>query len=303
MAVQTQAQPASPATAAIPAVAEWRPRRRPRWTTITRHVILAGFAIVILFPIVWVLLLSVKSLQDAYQNEIWPVNGFDFNHYGQALTQIDTLPRNFWNSVMVTSATVVITTICSILGGYALVHLRMPGRALVLALLVASMFFPTRVTAIISIWEVQRWLGLINKTWGLIPPYVTLSLAISVFIMRGMFETVPKELGDAAKIDGAGPVRMLLQIMLPIVSNGIVVVIIVNFVSAWGEYLLANTLLNDLSQKTLPVVLASASGGMGAWVWPRLAAVYVMAILPGLIAFGIAQRWYMKGLQEGALKG
>lgn len=303
MAVQTQARPAAAPPAVIPAATDWQPRRRPRWTTVARHVILALFAIVILFPIVWVLLLSVKSLQDAYQNEIWPIHGFDFNHYSQALSQIDTLPRNFWNSVLVTSVTVVVTTICSVLAGYALVHLRTPGRAIVLALLVASMFFPTRVTAIISIWEVQRWLGLINKTWGLIPPYVTLSLAISVFIMRGMFETVPKELGDAAKIDGAGPVRMLIQIMLPIVSNGIVVVIIVNFVSAWGEYLLANTLLNDLSQKTLPVVLASASGGMGAWVWPRLAAVYVMAILPGLIAFGIAQRWYMKGLQEGALKG
>jgi ABC-type glycerol-3-phosphate transport system permease component len=95
---------------------------------------------------------------------------------------------------------------------------------------------------------------------------------------------------------------MLLEIMLPLVSNGIVVVIIVNFVAAWGEYLLAVSLMNDQSARTLPVVLATASGGMGAWAWPRLAAVYVMAITPGLIAFGIAQRWYMKGLQEGALK-
>jgi ABC-type glycerol-3-phosphate transport system permease component len=302
MAVQTQSQVRPIPIPAIPAAFERR-GRRPRPTTIIRHVILAFFAVVILFPIVWVLILSVKSLPDAYQNEIWPVRGFDFNHYAQALDQIETLPRNFMNSVLVTSTTVVITTICAILAGYALVHLKTPGRAVVLGLLVASMFFPTRVTAIISIWEVQRWLNLDNRTWGLIFPYVTLSLALSVFIMRGMFETVPKELGDAAKIDGAGPVRMLLQIMLPIVANGIVVVIIVNFVTAWGEFLLANTLTDDLSQKTLPVVLASASGGMGAWVWPRLAAVYVMAILPGLIAFGIAQRWYMKGLQEGALKG
>jgi ABC-type glycerol-3-phosphate transport system permease component len=301
MAVQTQARPL--ATPAAPAAAEWRARRRPRPTTILRHVILAFFAVVILFPIAWVLILSVKSLPDAYQNEIWPVHGFDFGHYAQALDQIETLPRNFLNSVLVTGSTVVITTVCAVLAGYALVHLKTPGRAVVLGLLVASMFFPTRVTAIISIWEVQRWLDLDNRTWGLIFPYVTLSLALSVFIMRGMFETVPKELGDAARIDGAGPVRMLLQIMLPIVANGIVVVIIVNFVTAWGEFLLANTLTDDLSQKTLPVVLASASGGMGAWVWPRLAAVYVMAILPGLIAFGIAQRWYMKGLQEGALKG
>ena len=283
-------------------IEEWHPRRGPSWGAIARNAVLILFAIIILFPIAWVLIMSVKSLPDAYQNEIWPKN-FDFSHYRQALGQIDTLPQNFWNSVMVTTSTVVITTVISIMAGYALVHLAMPGRAIILSILVASMFFPTRVTAIISIWELQGNLGLLNRTWGLIFPYVTLSLALSVFIMRGMFETVPKELGDAAKIDGAGPVRMLVQIMLPIVSNGIVVVVIVNFVTAWGEYLLATTLMQDLSKKTMPVVLASATGGMGAWVWPRLAAVYVMAIIPGLLAFGIAQRWYMKGLQEGALKG
>ncbi|MDP9363440.1 MAG: carbohydrate ABC transporter permease, partial [Chloroflexota bacterium] len=199
-------------------VEDWRPRRHPRWGTILRHVVLACFAAVILFPIVWVLLLSVKSLPDAYQNEIWP-RVFDFGHYAYSLQQIDTLPRNFLNSVLVTTGTVVVTTVCAVIAGYALVHLRTPGRALVLGLLVASMFFPTRVTAIIAIWEIQRELGLINRTWGLIFPYVTLGLALSVFIMRGMFQTVPKEMADAARIDGAGPVRMLLGVMLPLVSN------------------------------------------------------------------------------------
>ena len=95
---------------------------------------------------------------------------------------------------------------------------------------------------------------------------------------------------------------MLIGILLPMVKNGIVVVIIVNFVTAWGEYLLAKTLNTNQSAQTLPVVLSTATGGMGAWVWPRLAAVYIMAITPGLLVFGFAQRWYMKGLQEGALK-
>ncbi len=281
--------------------AEWRPRRYPRWGTVARHIVLALFAVIVLFPILWVLLLSVKSLPDAYQNEIWP-KVFDFSHYVYSLQKIPTLPRNFFNSVLVTTSTVIVTTVCAVLAGYALVHLRTPGRAVILGLLVASMFFPTRVTAIIAIWEIQRELGLINVTWGLIFPYVTLSLALSVFIMRGLFETVPREMADAARIDGAGPLRMLLGVMLPLVSNGIVVVVIVNFVTAWGEYLLATTLTNDQSARTLPVVLASASGGMGAWAWPRIAAVYVMAITPGLLAFAFTQRWYMKGLQEGALK-
>lgn len=276
-------------------------RRRLRKGTVIRHVILAMFAWIIIFPILWVLLLSIKSLPDAYQNEIWP-DTFDFTHYSYSIDHIPTLPRNFMNSVLVTTGTVIATTISAVLAGYALVHLRTPGRVVVLGLLVASMFFPTRVTAIIAIWQIQKSLGLLNTTWGLILPYVALNLALSVFIMRGMFESIPKELADAARIDGAGPVGTLVKVMLPLVTNGIVVVVIVNFVSAWGEYLLAATLTNDQDVRTLPVVLASASGGMGAWAWPRIAAVYVMAITPGLLIFGLAQRWYMKGLTEGALK-
>lgn len=297
----SSAFPVASGTAATTTAHDWRPRRFPSGWTIFRHVMLALFALVILFPVAWVLILSVKSLPDAYQNELWP-KAFDFGHYAYALQKIPTLPRNLLNSAVVTFGTVVATTICAVLAGYALVHLRTPLRAVIVALLVASMFFPTRVTAIIAIWQIQRQLGLINVTWGLIMPYVALSLAISVFIMRGMFETVPREIADAARIDGAGPLRTLLGVMLPMVANGIVVVVIVNFVAAWGEFLLANTLMDDQSARTLPVVLATVNGGMGAWVWPRLAAVYVMAVLPGLVAFAIAQRWYMKGLQEGALK-
>src|ERR671913_135280 len=272
-----------------------------KWGSILRHVILALFALVVALPIIWVLLLSVKSLPDAYQNEIWPTT-FDFSHYGYSLQKIPTLPQNYTNSIIVTFGTVVITTVLAVMAGYAIVFLRVPGVGLVLGLLVASMFFPTRVTAVIAIFEIQKDLGLLNVPAGLIFPYVTLSLALSVFVMRGMFQTVPQEIYDAARIDGAGRVRMLLGILLPMVKNGIVVVIIVNFVTAWGEYLLAKTLNTNQSAQTLPVVLSTATGGMGAWVWPRLAAVYIMAITPGLLAFAFAQRWYMKGLQEGALK-
>jgi ABC-type glycerol-3-phosphate transport system permease component len=240
-------------------------------------------------------------LPDAYQNYIWP-NTFDFSHYAYAWNSIPTLRGNYWNSIFVTTMTVIITTVCATLAGFALVFLRIPGKGVITALFVASLFFPTRVTAFIGIFQMQNELGLINRAWGLIFPYTALGIAISVFVMRGVFQTVPKDLVDASRIDGAGPLRLLVGIMLPIVRNGIVVVIIINFVTAWGEYLLASRLMNEQGQWTLPVVLASASGGMGAWAWPRLAAVYIMAITPGLIFFAIAQRWYMKGLQEGALK-
>jgi ABC-type glycerol-3-phosphate transport system permease component len=251
--------------------------------------------------VVWVILLSLKPLTESYSSQLWP-SRFDFSHYGFVVTKIQTLPRNMFNSIFVTLSTVLITTLCAVLGGYALVHVKLPGRALLIWLLVASLFFPTRLLSLISIYEIQRQLGLINTVVGLIFPYVTLNLAISILIMRGIFEQLPHELVEASRIDGCGPWRTLLFVLAPLLLNGVVVVSMVNFVSAWGEYLLAVTLTNDQSVRTLPVVLASAHSGMGQWAYPRIAAVYVIAITPGIIVFALIQRLYFKGLTEGALK-
>lgn len=268
---------------------------------VLRHLLINAFLLAIVLPVLWVLLLSVKSLPDAYSGRIWPQQ-FDFTHYGFVLTRIQTLPLNLRNSIVVTLATVLITTVCAVLGGYALVHLRLPGGAAVTLLLIASLFFPTRVLSLIAIYEIQRASGLLNTVGGLILPYVTLNLAVSILIMRGIFLQIPRELADAARIDGCGPWAMLRRVMLPLVVNGIVVVVIVAFVGAWGEYLLAATLTNDLANRTLPVVLASALGGMGQWAWPRIAAVYIIAITPGMLFFALLQRFYLRGLLEGALK-
>jgi ABC-type glycerol-3-phosphate transport system permease component len=277
-----------------------RPHRL-RASTVLRHVVINFFMLLILLPLAWVLLLSIKSIPDAYTGHLWPAQ-FDFSHYGYVLSKIQTLPRNLLNSVVVTLATVAITTICAILAGYALVHVRLPGRVAIILLLTASLFFPTKLVSLIAVFEIQRKLGLINTTGGLILPYVTLNLAISVLIMRGIFEQIPSELVEASRIDGCGPWRTLLQVLLPLTVNGVVVVAIVNFVTAWGEYLLAATLTNDQIVRTMPVVLASASGGMGQWAWPRIAAVYVIVVAPGITIFALLQRLYLKGLTEGAVK-
>lgn len=280
----------------------YQPRApRVRFTTILRHAVIIFFCLLIVVPIAWVLLLSVKSIPDAYSGALWPER-FDFTHYSYVFEHLPNVLQNFSNSIVVTLSTVTLTTLCSILAGYALVHLPLPGRVLVLSILVGTLFFPTRLVSLIGIFEIQDALNLINTLPGLILPYVTLNLAISILIMRGIFEQISSEIVDAARIDGASSWRILWQIMLPLVANGIVVLVIVNFVTAWGEYLLAYTLTNDQSMRTLPVVLVTTFGGFGEWAWPRVAAIYIMAILPGILAFGLAQRWYMKGLAEGALK-
>jgi ABC-type glycerol-3-phosphate transport system permease component len=278
-------------------------RRRPqlRLTTILKHAIIIFFCLIVVLPIAWVLLLSLKSIPDSYTGVLWPEH-FDFSHYGYVFERIPTVWQNFSNSLVVTASTVILTSLCAVLAGYALVHLKLPGRAVLLSILVGSLFFPTRLVSLIGVFEIQTALGLHNTLIGLILPYVTLNLAVSMLIMRGVFEQISPEIVDAAHIDGASSWRILWEVMLPLVVNGIVVLVIVNFVTAWGEYLLAITLTNDQSVRTLPVVLAVTFAGLGEWAWPRIAAVYMMAIVPGLASFAIAQRWYTKGLVEGALK-
>jgi ABC-type glycerol-3-phosphate transport system permease component len=254
-------------------------------------------------PLAWVLLLSVKTLPDAYRNAIWPQRGFDLSHYGEAIARIDLLPINMANSLILTLSAVALTTACATFAGYALVHLRTPGKAVVLALMVGALFFPIRVTGLIGIWEITRTLGLLNTRIGLVPAYVTLGLALGVIIMRAVFQAIPAELMQAARVDGAGPWAAFRHVALPLVWNGVVVTGMITFILAWGEYLFAITLVTDRELQTLPVVLAGAIGGRGQWAWPLIAAVYVMAIIPALVLFALVQKRFMRGLEEGTLKG
>src|SRR5215467_11810263 len=299
MSVEAIQSTATPTTTRSRPQQSWFNRNR---SAIVRHGVINFFMVIILLPLAWVLVMSVKSLPDAMRGDFWP-RTFDFTHYSYVFERIDTLPKNLFNSIYVTAGTVLITTVCAVLAGYALVHLRPRGAGVVVTVLLVSLYFPVRVVSIISIYETQHWLGLINSTPGLILPYITLQLAISILVMRSMFQLVPHELIESAKMDGAGPLLTLWKIGLPMVRNGLVVVFIVNFVTAWGEYLLCLTLIDDQARRTMPVVLAAAQGGQGQWAWPNLAAVYVIVVAPGILAFTAAQKFFFKGLMEGALKG
>ena len=281
------------------ATRNWFARNR---SAIIRHGVINFFMVIILAPLSWVLMMSVKSRPDAMRGDFWP-RKFDFTNYAYVFQKIETLPVNMFNSIYVTAGTVILTTLCAVLAGYALVHLRPRGAGLVVAALLVSLYFPTRVVSIISIYEIQHYFDLINSTSGLILPYVTLNLAISILIMRSVFQLVPHEVIEAAKVDGAGPWRTLWTIALPMARNGLVVIFIVNFVTAWGEFLLCTTLTNDQAARTMPVVLAGAQGGLGQWSWPNLASVYVIVVTPGIIAFTLAQKLFFKGLMEGVVKG
>lgn len=277
-------------------------RRAIPWGAVGRHAVLILLCIWVLFPLAIVVINSVKSLPDSSHNNIWPA---EFVHplwarYEWVWTNFtldNIFFRTYWNSLFVTGLTVFFGTVSAVLAGYALSHLATPGKSLVLIILVASLFFPVQITSMLGIFKLHWELGLINETWALMLPYVAASTAISIFVMRAVFQMVSKEIPDSARIDGASSLRILGGIMLPMVRNGIVVVIIINFMYAWSEYVLASVLMNDQKARTLAVQLGG--GGQG----PFVSAMFIVALIPGVVVLGLGQRWYTKALHDGALKG
>jgi ABC-type glycerol-3-phosphate transport system permease component len=266
------------------------------------YVFLTVLTIWILFPIAWVVLLSLKTLPDAYTSKILPSNGLTFDNYLQTWSDVDELGKNILNSVVVSIGTVLVVTIASVPAAYALTHLRTPLRRLIAGVIIASLFVQVRVTGLIGIFEVQKTANLLDKAWGLILPYTILSLGLCIYIMRGVFLTIPHELVQAAEIDGAGPWRTFFKVMLPLVWNGVAVVAMTAFYLSWGEYLLAATFVTPVEEKTIPLLLATATGGMGQWSWPSIAAVLVASLIPAFVLFALVQRRYFDGLLEGSLK-
>jgi len=281
------------------AIVERRRSRLP-WRAAGRHAFLLLMCLWVLFPLFIVFINSLKSRVDSVHNNIWPQA---FVHplwarYEWVWTNfsLDNLFfRLYWNSLFVTGLTVAIGTLSAVLAGYALSHLATPGKSVVLLILVSSLFFPIQVTSMIGIFQLHWDLGLIDETWALMLPYIAASTAISILVMRAVFQMISREIPDSARVDGASSLRILGGIMLPMVRNGIVVVVIINFMYAWSEYMLASVLMNDQDHRTLAVSL----GGIG----PFASAQFLVALIPSVIVLGFGQRWYSKALQEGAFKG
>ena len=237
------------------------------------------------------------------RGDFWP-RKFDFTHYSYVFEKIDTLPINLFNSIYVTAGTVLITTVCAVLAGYALVHLRPRGGGIVVAALLVSLYFPVRVVSIISIYETQDWLGLINSTSG---PHPALRHPATGDQHPDHAQRVPAR---AARADRGGEDRRRRAVADAVDGRPADGAqrprrhVHRQFRHRLGRIpACARRSPTTRCVRTMPVVLAAAQGGLGQWAWPALAAVYVIVVTPGIIAFTFAQKLFFKGLMEGVVKG
>lgn len=276
----------------------------PRTALIAFFALIGAITLVMAFPIVWVLLSSLKPAAEAMRvPPTWFPSRFSIENYA-ALQGIGSgLLRHVWNSFAVAIGSAIAVAVLAAFAGYGFARFAFPGRQVVFVLLLATLMVPFQIM-LMPLFVVLRQLELHNSLLGLGLVYTTFHLPLGIFIMRNAFESVPRELDEAATIDGAGHFVLLRRVLLPVVAPSVVTVLLVNFITCWNEFLGALILMTQQVNYTLPVMLVNLQFGyMGVVDWGALQAGTVVTMLPPLLLTLAFQRYYVQGLVGGATKG
>jgi len=301
----SQSAPSSPALVALPVrpAPAARSRGWRRAGRVAYYVVAIALALVFLFPFAWAL---IRSLQGPAAEGSPPTLGslvhLTLQNYTGLLGSGTTLWHYAGNSLIVAVGTALLTGVVATLAGYGLSRLRFPGSGIVFVVILAPFMVPFQAM-LTALFTVLVWLHLNNTLPGLIGVYATFQLPFCVFIMRNSFSAVPKEIEDAALVDGASTGSILGRVMIPLARPGIVTVILFAFVFAWNEFLAALMLLTSDTRMTLPVALNNlASAAYGRVNFGSLDAGAVVAMVPCLLVFLVLQRAYVRGITAGAVK-
>jgi multiple sugar transport system permease protein len=268
--------------------------------------LMAGLAVLWLLPAVWVLVTSLKPTANIVRVPPewipWPAT---LEHYGEVLfssSRTARIGRAFLNSVVISLGAVVIVLLASAMAAYPLARMRFPGRDLIFVLLVGSLMIPNAVVLVPQYVLVQR-LGWLSTYSGLIVPEAAMTFAFGVFLLRQFFLTMPAELEDAARIDGAGPWDIFLRIVLPLSQPVLGALGIFAFRSAWNDFLWPLIAVNKPDMFPLPVALALLRGAYSSESYGPIMAGATLSALPLLIVFLVANRRIVEGVRLGGLKG
>lgn len=258
-------------------------------------------AIVILFPIYWMVASSLKPQNEMFARHMTmlPVN-WTLENYINVWVNTD-FPTYFLNSFKVASITTACSVIVSMYAAYAIARINFRGRyAFGLVLLVTQMF--PHIMLVVPLFLIIQRLGLFNTHAALIIAYTAFSLPFSIWMLRGFFEAIPRELEDAAAIDGASQLGTFHRIILPLAGPGLAAVAMYTFIRAWNEFLFALVFLQSSSLRTLPLGLASFQEEY-TYRWDLMLAGGSIIAVPVLFFFLLMQRFIVQALVGGAVKG
>lgn len=256
--------------------------------------------IVVIGPIYWVVSSAFKSRQEILQATPtwWPQN-FTLSNFEQLFVTTDYAVY-LRNSVIVAVATTVVTLIVSLAAAYGLYRLRVPGSGKIAGIVLLSYMIPGTLL-IVPLYRTLAGAGLIDTYAGLVLVNVAFTAPFCTWLLRGFIVSVPPELDEAASIDGAGPVRTMLQVVLPLMAPGVATVAVYSFVYSWTEFVFASQFVVSDTLKTLPIGL-SALVGQYTVNWGLVMAGTVSTLLPTVILFLFVGKYFVGGLISGATK-
>ena len=266
--------------------------RMPAWAFQGALVILFAF------PLAWAGVASVSPQAGSAQ-----VHGWGFGNYRTLMHYQDGVTTYLVNSLVVSGLTVLFTLVVSLLGGYAFARFSFFGRD-VLFLATLGILMVPYATLLIPLYVLLNNIGLQNSLLGLALVMTLFQLPFATFLMRISFEAVPRELDEAARVDGAGPVKTLLYVLVPAVKPGLITVGLFAFLAAWNDFITPLILISDSTKSPLPLAVANMRQQvMGVVDYGATEAGVVVLALPCIVLFLVLQRHYVRGFMSGALKG
>ncbi|MCE2761635.1 MAG: carbohydrate ABC transporter permease [Acetobacteraceae bacterium] len=278
-------------------------RSERRWALIWAYISLIISAIILLTPPVYMLITSLKTSAEIadQKGNPWIVRNPTLDNYWELIT--NSLFQGFFiNSVIVTVVVVALTMVISILAAFALARMRFWGSQ-VLATGVFLTYLVPDTLLFIPLYQIVGGLGLLNSIWGLVLVYPTLTVPFCTWIMIGYFASIPKELDEAALIDGATWPQMLMKIFIPVALPGIIAATIFAFTVSWAAFVYPTAFITTPDQMPLTIGVVSQLVRGDVFVWGQITAGALLAALPPVIVYAFLMDYYIAGLTAGATKG
>jgi raffinose/stachyose/melibiose transport system permease protein len=251
-------------------------------------------------PFLFVVATSLKTQEETYSAPVWalPQHLFIGNYVAVLEGPYFTY---FRNSVFVVGVSVLLIVLASAMAAYAFARMRFALNKTLFAIVVAGMIVPLHAT-LVPIYLLTRNLGIYDTPFALLGPYVALSLPISIFILTEFMRQIPRELEEAAQLDGCGPFGIFWRIFFPLSTPGLATVAIYNGIGLWNEFIFAYMLTSTPEHRTLPLAIWDFQGQYSSNV-PAMLAVVTLTSLPLIVAYAFGQERVIKGMMAGSLKG
>lgn len=271
-------------------------RRLPIWIAV------GILLFVVLYPQFWVIMGSFKSQTEFLSNPTWSLpQSWDVSNYVEALTR-GNVAVNYRNSILVTIPAVTMIVLLGVAAGYALEVMIWRGRKATLLLILGGIMVPGQMI-LVPLFTAYFQIGITDTLWPMIITYTVMGIPLTTFLMAAYFRSVPREIFEAATVDGCGPLRSFFSIGLPLMRNAILTVALVQFFSVWNDLLIALTFTTDPSLATIQVGLLSLNDEYGSTQYgPLFAAISINIVVLGII-FVFLNKKIMAGLASGSLKG